>query len=83
MERVERMEKQNSEIKNYRPLEVAKILGITKKTLLNWEKQNKLPFTPLRDLRNWRYYSKKQVNWLRQNIYELLGQSDKGGESHV
>jgi len=69
--------------KKYRPLEVARILGITKKTLLNWEKQNKLPFTPLRDLRNWRIYSEKQVNWLRQNIFELLGQSDKGGETHV
>jgi len=77
MERMERMM-----AKQYRPLEVATLLGITKKTLLNWEKQNKLPFTPYRDIRNWRIYSEKQVNWLRQNIFDLLGHSNKGDESN-
>jgi len=76
------MKNLDSEQKQYRPLEVAKILGITKKTLLNWEKQKKLPFTPNRDIRNWRVYSKKQLNWLRQNVFELLGHTEKDGRTN-
>jgi len=71
------MESLKHEDTTYGPTEVAAILGISKKTLYNWEKQKKLPFTPERDVRNWRKYTSKQLRWLKQNIYDLMG--PKGG----
>ncbi len=58
--------------KDYSSKEVADILGISKKTLYSWEQNGKLPFSPKRDVRNWRVYSEKEVAWLKKNVRRLL-----------
>ncbi len=55
----------------YYAQEVANLLGINKRTLFRWEKAGKLPFTPTRDIRDWRVYEQRQVDWLKRN-YKLL-----------
>ena len=48
----------------YKPKDVAKILGVTTKTLINWEKSNKL--VAYRSPTNRRYYKQHQID-------EILG----------
>lgn len=48
----------------YKPKDVAKILGVTQKTLINWEKSNKL--VAYRSPTNRRFYKQYQID-------EILG----------
>ena len=48
----------------YKPKDVAKILGVTQKTLINWEKSNKL--VAYRSPTNRRFYKQHQID-------EILG----------
>ena len=48
----------------YKPKDVAKILGVTQKTLINWEKSNKL--VAYRSPTNRRFYKQDQID-------EILG----------
>ena len=48
----------------YKPKDVAKILGVTQKTLINWEKSNKL--VAYRSPTNRRFYKQNQID-------EILG----------
>lgn len=46
--------------------QVANILGVTKKTLYNWEKAAKIP-EPRRDpMNNYRYYTTKDIKRLKE-----------------
>ena len=56
----------------YYAQEVADLLGINKRTLFRWEALSKLPFTPARDIRDWRVYEQRQVDWLKRNVKLLL-----------
>jgi DNA-binding transcriptional MerR regulator len=56
----------------YYAQEVADLLGINKRTLFRWEATGKLPFTPARDIRDWRVYEQRQVDWLKRNVKLLL-----------
>jgi len=56
----------------YYAQEVADLLGINKRTLFRWEATGKLPFVPDRDIRNWRVYEQRQVDWLKRNVKLLL-----------
>ncbi len=58
--------------KKFTPAEVAELLGISKKTLYAWEKSGKMPFHPERDIRGWRLFSQKEVDWLKTNVRSLL-----------
>lgn len=54
--------------------EAAKIIGVTAKTIIRWEKQNKIPKVK-RDWRNWRVYDAKVVEELvkfRNRIYDPI-----------
>lgn len=56
----------NRKIKRYLASEVAKILGISKKTLFNWEKARKIP-KPKRDpMNNYRYYTEEDLAKLKK-----------------
>jgi len=56
----------------YYAQEVADLLGINKRTLFRWEATGKLPFVPDRDIRDWRVYEQRQVDWLKRNVKLLL-----------
>jgi len=56
----------------YYAQEVADMLGINKRTLFRWEATGKLPFVPDRDIRDWRVYEQRQVDWLKRNVKLLL-----------
>ena len=56
----------------FRAQQDADILGINTITLFRWEAAGKLPFAPVRDIRNWRVYDKRQVEWLQRNLKRLL-----------
>jgi len=65
--------------KKYSSAEVAELLGISKKTLYAWEKNGKMPFHPERDIRGWRLFSQKEVDWLKSNVISLLTVKRKKG----
>ncbi len=46
---------------------VAAELGVTPRTLYNWEREGKVP-TPGRDMRGWRRYTDEQVAALRRRV---------------
>lgn len=52
----------------YRPNDIAKELGISTKTLKNWEKDGKIPEPKKRDVWNWRIYTEEEKN----NIVDLV-----------
>ena len=50
----------------YNRRETAKILGVSDKTLINWEKAGKIP-KPKRDpMSNYRFYTKKDIEKLKK-----------------
>jgi DNA-binding transcriptional MerR regulator len=52
--------------KRYSASETAEILGVSKKTLFNWEKSGKIP-KPKRDpMNNYRYYTKEDLTKLKR-----------------
>ncbi len=52
--------------RRYSRRETAKILGVSDKTLINWEKAGKIP-KPKRDpMSNYRYYKKKDIERLKK-----------------
>ena len=46
--------------------EAAEILGITKKTLYNWEIAGKIPKAKRDPMNNYRYYTKKDIKILKE-----------------
>lgn len=53
---------------NYRPLKAAKLLGISRRTLINWEEQKKIP-PAKRDYLNYRVYTEEDI----ENIKKIMG----------
>ena len=51
--------------KRYSSQEIANILGVYKKTLLNWEASGKIPQAKRDPMNNYRYYTEADVNILR------------------
>jgi DNA-binding transcriptional MerR regulator len=52
--------------KRYSASEISEILGISKKTLFNWEQSGKIP-KPKRDpMNNYRYYTKEDLTKLKR-----------------
>lgn len=55
-------------MKYYRPHEAAKMLGISKQTLIRWEKEERIP--PIkRDYLNYRAYTEQDI----ENIRKIMG----------
>lgn len=52
--------------KRYRPREVAKILGVYKRTLFNWEAGGKIPEAKRDPMNNYRYYTKEDIEKLKK-----------------
>ena len=52
--------------KRYSASEIAKILGVSKKTLFNWEKSGKIPKAKRDPMNNYRYYTKEDLTKLKR-----------------
>lgn len=52
--------------KRYLTKEVAKILGISKQTLFNWERASKIPKARRDPMNNYRYYTQKDLIKLKK-----------------
>jgi DNA-binding transcriptional MerR regulator len=52
--------------KRYRANEVAKILGINKQTLFNWETSGKIPKAKRDPMNNYRYYTDEDIKKLKK-----------------
>lgn len=52
--------------KRYLASEIAKILGISKKTLFNWEKSGKIPKVKRDPINNYRYYTEEDLVKLKK-----------------
>ena len=52
--------------KRYRANEVAKILGINKHTLFNWETSGKIPKAKRDPMNNYRYYTDEDIKKLKK-----------------
>jgi len=52
--------------KRYTSSEVAKILGIYKRTLFNWEKAGKIPKAKRDPMNNYRYYTEEDIIKLKK-----------------
>ena len=50
--------------------EIARIVGISVKTIVRWEKMGKIK-KPKRDWRSWRVYDEKDLTQIRQ-LHEML-----------
>lgn len=50
----------------YTSQQVANILGIYKRTLLNWEAAGKIPKAKRDPMNNYRYYTKEDINLLKK-----------------
>jgi len=60
-----------SELKNRMTItEVARIVGISVKTIMRWEKMGKIK-KPLRNWRSWRVYDENDLIQIRQ-LHEVL-----------
>lgn len=57
---------ENRKSKRYLTSEVAKILGISKKTLFNWEKAGKIPKAKRDPMNNYRYYTQEDLIRLKK-----------------
>jgi DNA-binding transcriptional MerR regulator len=56
----------NRKSKRYLANEVAKILGVSKKTLFNWEKAGKIPKAKRDPMNNYRYYTQEDLIRLKK-----------------
>lgn len=52
--------------KHYFIKDVAKILGVSGRTLLNWEKAGKIPQAKRDPMSNYRYYRKEDIDKLKR-----------------
>lgn len=52
--------------KRYKASEVAKILGVYKRTLFNWEAEGKIPKAKRDPMNNYRYYTKEDIEKLKK-----------------
>ncbi len=52
--------------KRYKAGEVAKILGVYKRTLFNWEAEGKIPEAKRDPMNNYRYYTKEDIERLKK-----------------
>lgn len=52
--------------RRYQIKEVAEILGVTKKTLMNWEKAGKIPCAERDPMNNYRYYCLEDIEKLKR-----------------
>ncbi|MCB9800475.1 MAG: MerR family transcriptional regulator [Candidatus Omnitrophica bacterium] len=52
--------------KHYSIKDVAKILGVSTRTLLNWENAKKIPQAKRDPMNNYRYYSEQDINKLKK-----------------
>ena len=58
----------NNHRKYYTPQEIAEILGISKQTLLRYEKKNLFPKPKRNPLNNWRVYTEEDLKNMLQII---------------
>jgi len=52
--------------KRYKTKEIADMLGITKKTLYNWESAQKIPKAKRDPMNNYRYYTDEDIKKLKK-----------------
>ena len=52
--------------KNYSLRDVSKILGVSKRTLMNWEKAGKIPHAGRDPMNNYRYYKTADIEKLKK-----------------
>ncbi|MEW6162432.1 MAG: MerR family transcriptional regulator [Nitrospirota bacterium] len=52
--------------KRYRANEIAKILGVNKQTLFNWEASGKIPKAKRDPMNNYRYYTDEDIEKLKR-----------------
>jgi len=56
----------NTNKNRYTAQQVARILGIYKRTLFNWEKSGKIPPAKRDPMNNYRYYTAEDIEYLRE-----------------
>ncbi len=61
----------------YKTQEVANILGVTKKTLLNWLRAEKVPEPRRNDENNYRIWTAEDIALIQQIRRELLEESGR------
>jgi len=52
--------------RRYRANEIAKILGVNKQTLFNWEASGKIPKAKRDPMNNYRYYTDEDIEKLKR-----------------
>jgi len=59
----------------YRTMEVCRILGISKTTLLRWLRRGDVCSTQRRDFRGWRLFTREEIEGIREHI-NIVNESD-------
>ncbi|HEC69301.1 MAG TPA: MerR family transcriptional regulator [Candidatus Omnitrophica bacterium] len=63
--------------------EVAQELGISKQTLLRYEKKGVFPKPGRHPINNWRRYTIREIEKLKKILLKEEGQEDYGGEEKI